>query len=168
MKYFKTPILTLLCMIMYFACISCVSVNLPSSSGWKSKEVVIETPAKPFAPMDNKNADKAWISEKNGNTISYISDCGSPLDPSLQQIESDTLNFLENLKILSSDSKYFNGRESLETFAQGNVDGVSVKMRVLTFKKNNCSYSLVYGGVKDKFNAELGFFDQFLKAFKAP
>ncbi len=147
---------------------SCVSVNLPSSSGTKASAVEIQAPVKPFIPMDNKSADKAWISQKTGNTISYLSDCGSPLDPPLQQIESDTLSFLENLKILSSQTKSFSGRESLETTAQGNVDGVAVKMRVLTFKKNNCSYSLVYGGVKDKFSTEITDFDRFLQGFKVP
>ncbi len=155
-------------LLLYFLLNGCVSVNLPSSSGWKAPTVEFKAPPKPFVPMENKNADKAWISEKNGNTISYLSECGSPVDPPLQQIEADTLNFLENLKIISSDSKTFNGRESLETLAQGNVDGVPVKMRVLTFKKNNCSYSLVYGGVKDKFNSEVSYFEQFLKGFKAP
>ena len=164
MKYLKIIALPL----FYLYLSSCVSVNLPSSSGTKSVAIELKAPAKPFIPIDNKGADKAWISQKNGNTISYLSDCGSPLDPPLQQIESDTLNFLENLKILSSETKTFNGRESLETTAQGNVDGVAVKMRVLTFKKNNCSYSLVYGGVKDKFSIELGDFDHFLQGFKAP
>ena len=162
------PIKSTIILVLYFTLSSCVSVSLPNSSGWKSTAVELQAPSKPFELMDNKNADKAWISQKNGNTISYLSDCGSPLDPPLQQIESDTLNFLENLKIISSESRVFNGRESLETWAQGNIDGVAVKMRVLTFKKNNCSYSLVYGGVKDKFNSELGAFDQFLKGFKAP
>ncbi len=164
MKYLKT--IALLFFYSYLS--SCVSVNLPSSSGTKSAAVDFKPPAKPFISTDTKSADKAWISQKNGNTISYLSDCGSPIDPPLQQIESDTLNFLENLKILSSETKTFNGRESLETIAQGNVDGVAVKMRVLTFKKNNCSYSLVYGGVKDKFNSELGEFDHFLQGFKVP
>ena len=164
MKHHKSAIVAL----FYLACSSCVSVSLPSSSGWKSKEVIFDAPAKPFGPMQNKNADKAWISEKNGNTISYISDCGSPLDPPLQSIESDTLNFLENLKIISSENKTFNGRESLETTGQGNIDGVPVKMRVVTFKKNNCSYSLLYGGVKEKFAVELPAFDQFIRSFKAP
>ncbi len=154
--------------LFYFLLGGCVSVNLPSSNGTKSSNVDFQPPAKPFVSMDNKSADKAWISQKNGNTISYLSDCGSPTDPALQQIESDTLNFLENLKILSSETKTFSGRESLETVAQGSVDGVAVKMRVLTFKKNNCSYSLVYGGVKDKFSIDLIYFDRFLQGFKVP
>ena len=164
MKHLRASIAT----VLFFSLSSCVSFNLPSSSGWKAPTVDFQVPAKPFIPIDNKNADKAWISEKNGNTISYISECGSPLDPPLQQIESETFNFLENLKILSTDSKNFNGRECLETLAQGTVDGVTVQMRVVTFKKNNCSYSLVYGGVKEKFSTELNYFDQFLRGFKAP
>lgn len=147
---------------------SCVSVNIPTSSGVKAANINFKVPEKPFVPMDSKSADKAWINEKTGNTISYQSECGAPVDPPLQQIETDTLNFLENLKINSSSSKTFNGRESLETLAQGHVDGILVKLRVITFKKNNCSYSLVYGGVSEKFNSDLNSFDQFLKGFKAP
>lgn len=155
-------------LIFLSSLMACVSVNLPTASGQKASDVVLAIPPKPFAEIKSKNADRAWLSEKFGNTISYISDCNNPVDPPVQQIESETLAVLNDLKIHSSKVVSYNLREASDTLAQGEVDGVKVKMRLVTFKKNNCSYSLVYGGVVEKFDEEVKFFESFLKNFKAP
>jgi hypothetical protein len=146
----------------------CISVNLPSASGQKATSVTLQPPANPYSEIKGKNTDQTWLSSKTGNTISYISDCNNPSDPSLQQIESETLNVLGNLKIISSETPIYNGRIALQTVAQGEVDGVPVKMRMMTVKKNGCNYSLIYAGVSEKFAAEIQQFDGFLKGFKAP
>ena len=146
----------------------CISVNLPNAGGHKANAIWLEAPRSPFEEIKSDTADRAWLSSKNGNTISFLSDCNNPVDPPLQQIESDSLNVLANLKIISSKNINYSGREALETTAAGQVDGVNVKMKLLTNKKNNCSYSLIYGGVTEKFDSELKFFDNFIKGFKAP
>lgn len=146
----------------------CVSVNLPSQSGHKSKDVVYEQPPAPFSAMVSENADQAWISNKTGNTISFVSDCNNPTDQNLQQIENETLGVLHDPQILFSQNIIFNSREGMETLAQGKVDGVWVKMKLVTFKKNNCSYSLVFGGLRNKFDSEISYFNTFMKGFKAP
>ncbi len=146
----------------------CVSVNLPKQTGHKAEKVSYREPASPFSEIKSENADQAWISEKKGNTISYLSDCNNPVDPPLTQIESETLAVLNDLKILNTERINFNSRQALQTLAQGEIDGVVVRMKLVTFKKNNCSYSLVYGGLKKNFDSELPHFDSFLKGFKAP
>ncbi len=147
---------------------SCVSVNLPSTSGHKAEKVSYLEPSDPFSEITAKDSDQAWISAENGNTISYISDCNNPVDPPLSQLENEILGVLNNQKTISSNQINFNSREALQTVAQGIVDGVLVKMKLVTFKKNNCSYSLVYGGVESKFDLEVQHFEKFLKEFKAP
>jgi hypothetical protein len=146
----------------------CVSVNLPKSSGVKAEKVAYRAPASPFSEINSENADQAWISEKKGNTISYLSDCNNPVDPPLAQIEAETLAVLSDLKILNTERINFNSREALQTLAQGQVDGVVVRMKLVTFKKNSCSYTLVYGGLKRNFDSEMGHFDNFIKGFRAP
>jgi len=146
---------------------NCVSVNLPSSSGSPAKDVKFDAPASPFEDMKVKTADKAWISKNTGNTISFLSDCNSSSDPTLQQLQSESLAVLDNLKVLDSKDSDFNGRESNSTFAQGEVDGVPVKTEILVFKKNGCNFTLSYGGVLSRFEAEKKFFDKFKESFKA-
>jgi hypothetical protein len=145
-----------------------VSVNLPTQTGHKAEDVEFKTPTNPFKEMKSPNTDRAWISDLTGNTISYLSDCKNPADPSIEQIQNDTLSVLNDLEILFTQKKTFNSREAVETMAQGFIDGVAVKMKLLTFKKNSCSYSLVYGGVKEKFEPEIKHFNLFVSGFKAP
>jgi hypothetical protein len=161
MKYFSQ----LLIFTFFFGC---VSVNLPKQTGHKAEQVDLHVPAKPFSEMNSQNADRAWISDKTGNTISYLSDCDNPSDPTLQQLESETLGVLNEMKVLFTQNINFNSREAIDTLAEGLVDGVAVRMKLITFKKNNCSYSLVYGGLKEKFDAEIKYFNDFIKGFKAP
>lgn len=90
------------------------------------------------------------------------------MDLPLAQLEAEGLAVLSNLKIVSTQDGEFNGRQSLESTAQGEVDGVLVKMSLVTFKKNGCNYSLSYGGVATRFEEETLYFRNFLKGFKAP
>jgi hypothetical protein len=147
---------------------ACVSVNIPTSSGTPAKDIKYDEPSSPFSSIKVKSGDKAWISSKTGNTISFLSDCNASNDPSLQQLENDTLVVLDKLKILSTKQLDFNGREASATLAQGEVDGVPVKTQLLVFKKNNCNFTLSYGGVLSKFDSEKNYFDKFTESFKAP
>ncbi|MNT62031.1 hypothetical protein D3C72_1997190 [compost metagenome] len=70
--------------------------------------------------------------------------------------------------MLSSEVTQFNGREAQRTIATGDIDGVPVKLSLMIFKKNNCNYTLSYGGVAKEFVREDRYFDEFLKSFKAP
>jgi hypothetical protein len=147
---------------------ACVSVNIPTSAGSPAKDVKYEEPPSPFKDIKVKTADKAWISAKTGNTISYLSDCHSPTDPSLSQLESESLAVLDKLSVVNTKQIEFNGREATTTIAQGEVDGVPVKTQILVFKKNSCNFTLSYGGVHAKFDAEEKLFQKFTESFKAP
>ncbi|MGZ3798128.1 MAG: hypothetical protein ACXVB1_17280, partial [Pseudobdellovibrionaceae bacterium] len=108
------------------------------------------------------------LSAKTGNTISFLSDCNGNVDPTLEQLENESLAVLDKLKILETKNFNFNGREGLRTQAQGEVDGVPVQTELIVFKKNNCNYTLSYGGVLKSFSLEKKYFDIFIESFKAP
>lgn len=154
-------------LILIFGTTSCVSVNLPTTTGKKADGVAATAPAAPFHDMAS-SADKAWISEKTGNTISYISECGSKADPSLQQLRDESMNALVNAKISDEKTFAYNGREALEATGSGTVDGVAVTLRLVVLKKNGCQYTLSYGGVSKGFEAETSHFKNFVEGFKAP
>ena len=146
----------------------CVTVDVAPKKAESAQNVMYADPAPPFKSSANKSTDRLWISAKSGNTISYLSECGGSQEPTLEQLENEALGSLIDMKILSSEKIDYNNREALKTLAEGKVDGVKVKMNLLTLKKNNCNYTLVYGGVAKKFDAEQSYFQTFLESFKAP
>jgi hypothetical protein len=147
---------------------ACVSVNIPTSSSVKAEGTTYTEPTAPFKPIKPQQLDKVWLSEKTGNTISYLSECENAMDPSLKQIEGESLSALGKLKIESSINANFNNRESLLTTASGDVDGIPAKIKLVIFKRNNCSYTLTYAGIEKNFSAELSNFDRFVESFKVP
>lgn len=160
--------LLIMTVLISFSLSSCVSVSLQKNESQPAKDVIFSEPISPFAEMKLNSADKAWLSKITGNTISYISDCLKNSDPSLEQMMNDSLSVLDNLKVLDQQSKPFNSRSSFFFVAEGSVDGIAVKMKVIVFKKNNCNYTLTYAGVKKNFDGELGYFEKFQSSFTAP
>lgn len=80
----------------------------------------------------------------------------------------DSLNAISDMEILTTEELMFNGRSARQSIAQGTLDGVPVKMSLLVFKKNNCNFTLSYGGVAKHFSNELKHFDDFKSQFRAP
>ena len=154
--------------IMTLVLSSCVSVQLPSGKVTQAKDVQYKEPGEPYAAIKTQNADKTWLSSKTGNTISYLSECGGTGDSSLQSIEGESLSAMSDLQVVKSEELTYNGREARQTIAAGSVDGVSVQIILLIFKKNGCTYSLSYGGLKKQFSRELPFFEFFKQEFRAP
>lgn len=147
---------------------SCVSVQFPGGKSTSAKDVEFKAPAAPFKEITTSKADKTWLSSQTGNTISFFSECGSSNDPSLSQIENESLSALSNLEIVKSEELTYNSRAAHQTIARGKVDGIPVQISLLVFKKNGCNYTLSYGGVQVQFSSEEPAFEDFKRYFKAP
>lgn len=147
---------------------SCVSVQLPGGKVTPAKGVGLKAPPLPFKEFVSDNTDKAWISEKSGNTISYLSECGNTNEPGLQQIESEALSSLTQIQQVKLEEITFNGRAARLSTHKGDMDGVPVQLSLLVFKKNGCSYTLSYGGRASRFQSEENHFKNFLQSFEAP
>jgi hypothetical protein len=146
---------------------SCITIGV-SKDPQPAKNLAYQAPSSPFADLKSKTGDKAWISNKTNNVISYISDCSPNQDPTLDQLEQDALSGVEKTEIKSREEIPYNQRTARTTIAEGLVDGVKVKLNVVSFKKNSCSYTLIYGGVADRFDSENQQFKLFIENFKAP
>lgn len=146
----------------------CVTVDMGGGKAKSASHVKFEAPSSPFEKGNVSSGDQTWISKKTGNSISFISECERSVELSLEQLESDALNVMEKLKIEKSDRFQYNGREALKTLASGKVDGIDIKMQLVTFKKNNCNYNLSYVAVASRFDSESSYFEQFAKDFQAP
>lgn len=145
----------------------CVSVSVPSGGGKKADGVRFEAPAAPFRELET-GADRAWVNESTGNTISFISECGSKADPSLEQLQNEAVNSLEQAEVSDEKTTPFNGRQARFARVKGSLDGVAVTMRLVTLKKNSCNYTLTATGVPADFGKDEAIFDQFLQEFRAP
>lgn len=146
---------------------SCITVGV-SKDPQPAKNLAFKEPSSPFTNLKSKTGDRAWISSKTNNVISYISDCSPNQDPSLDQLEQDALSGLEKLEIKSRQEIHYNQRMARTTVGEGFIDGVKVKLNVVSFKKNACSYNLIYGGVAERFDTESQEFKNFTENFRAP
>lgn len=145
----------------------CITIGV-SKDPVPAKNIEFQNPESPFSEKKTKTGDKVWISKKTGNTISYLSDCSAASDLSIDNLENEALSGLEKMEIISSKEFDYNQRLAKETLAAGIVDGVKVKIWVVTFKKNACNYNLIYAGKQHSFSSEEGTFNRFKENFKAP
>lgn len=166
MRQSAVPILVLFLALANL--IACVSVDLKPKAASKSKIYQFQEPSKQFKKTDSDQADVVWQNPKNGNTIAVLSECSETRDPSLSQLENETVNALTAPQILQTENIHFADRGGLRSLVEGQVDGVSVKMEILTLKKNSCSYTLSYIGRSQTFEQDQKTFDLFLKGIVIP
>lgn len=152
-----------------FSLAGCVSVKLGTGAVKKSEDIKFKDVESPFKNITSthEKMDRAWQSSKTGNTIGFISECGGPTTP-LATLENDVLSNVESLKIVSTERKLFNERESLNTWASGQVDGIPIQIKSVIFRKGECSYTITYMGRSKHFENEIAQFDKFLDGFVAP
>lgn len=149
--------------------LGCISVNLGGKDESKrAAGVQVTEPTSPFEVDKRMDVDGSWKNHKNGNSISYISDCQDPSDPPLEGIIDGALAGLNELKLESNESPTIQGREARRVMASGKVDGVPSKIDLLVFKRNHCIYILSYVGVQKAFSENFAQFDKFISGFRAP
>lgn len=147
---------------------ACVTVNIGGSKVERSKGVRVTLPAAPYEEIENTRADGAWKNPSNGNSISYLSTCNDPADPSLETATTELFSDLKNLVIKRQATTEFNGREALDSEVEGKIEGILTRVRSVVFKKNGCLYTLSHVGVAKTFDEDKSKFDQFLAGFEAP
>ena len=147
---------------------SCLSVNIGGGKMKKSEGVKISAPPAPFQDAKNQNADRAWINKKNGNTISYLSVCNDPADPSIEAASQDLFNDLTGSQIVKTEHFSFNHRDALRTEVKGEIDGVPTQITAVIFKRNDCMYTISYVGVVKAYADDHARFESFLTSFEAP
>lgn len=158
-------------LLIFFAlgATSCVSVKIQSGSDVeKSKVIEFLPPPTPFKHTKNETVDEYWKNFKNGNSISFLSECSSPgsADPSLDAIYKGLISSIDQAKALELKKINYNGREALQTVTTGTVDGIQSKFKIILLKKNNCNYIVSYIATEKMFAQNEKDFDEFLKGFR--
>jgi hypothetical protein len=147
-------------------CIS-VSIKNKDTTTTRSDKFKYSNPPSPFEKISSEQADLAWQNSKTGNTIAVLSECSETKDPSLSTLEGETIQALNSYQITKTGNIKFQERDALRSDVEGVVDGIAVRMNVLTFKKNSCAYTLTYLGRAKGFEKDLPAFDKFLLGFQA-
>lgn len=146
----------------------CVTVKLGGQESQRADGVAFREPSPPFTRDHRDEVDAAFKNHRNGNVISYLSDCKDPTDPPLDSIVAGVLAGLTDPKIESKETVQMLGREGRRVVAFGKVDGVASAIDLLVFKRNQCIYILSYVGVKTAFPDNRADFNRFVEGFKVP
>jgi hypothetical protein len=154
--------------VVILAASACVSVQLGPKGPVNAKNVRFTPPKTPFEKFEIQDVDQAWKNRDNGNSISYRTSCDDPVESTIQTIQQSIASGFDSYTVESSQNTQFNGREALQSVLQGKLDGVSTKLELLIFKKNNCTYTLTYVALPKNFSKDQGTFHEFLKGFTAP
>lgn len=146
-------------------CPACISFKI-SPDIQKSQTVSHQAPQSPFILTQSKNADRAWIDPATGSIISFQSICNESLDPNLETILQKSTSELIDKKFLKRTKMQYNGRQSERVLVSGQLDGVTIHLEFLFFKKNSCSYTLSFISLPEHFNKGTDAFNNFIRDFK--
>ena len=167
-KLASTLFLALATLALISTLSGCVSVSVGGPKSERSKGVKVSTPSEPFKSIDGARADGAWENPHTGNSISYLSVCNDPSDPSLESASQELFSDLKKLVVIKQIPTTFGGREALDSEVEGKVEGIATRVRAVVFKKNGCLYTLSLVGVASKFDEDRSRFTAFLEGFEAP
>lgn len=146
----------------------CISVNIAPERSEQASNVTFVAPSPEFAEVESAGTDRTWRHNQNGNAISYVSECSSSLDQSLERIRHGVVAGINDLAMEQEESLTYNTREALRSRARGKVEGIETKLDLLVFKKNGCLYILTYVGLPDHFPKNQQDFESFIERFRAP
>jgi hypothetical protein len=146
----------------------CVSVDLGPKKPTPALGIKAEPPHSPFVKVTAENVDAIWRNPKNGNAISYLSDCNDASDPSLSAIEQGVLSGLYPYTYWSQKEITYQWRGARRVQVKGQVDGVATLVDLLVFKRNNCIYVISYSGIEPAHTEDFSQFETFLQRFRAP
>lgn len=157
----------LLVSFFFSSILGCVSVNLPTTTVEKAKNVNFKPPATPFKEAKSPSSDQMWISNKTASTISFFTSCSSS-EPNLKVIRSTAFTSLESVEITKEETITLNDREALKSTINGKLESVPVTIQFIVFKKNSCSYHLSYVALKENYEKEISNFTTFVNNFRVP
>ena len=119
---------------------------------------LVPSPKKPKSAKDSqyklqyKGSDWSAIKQdqsdyvfqhQNGTTIIINSFCGEFQNDPLKQMAEKTFNGLDNIKNIQEKSMTVSNREAYSMQADGGLDGVTVNIKIINMRRNNCYFDFV-------------------------
>lgn len=146
----------------------CVSIKIGLPKPQRSKDMKFNRPPSIFKKAQSPDLDYSWRDDKNGNSISVLSECNDTPSASLQQIQEGVIDEITNSNPVEIDHITYNGSDAIHSIIDGTVDGVSTRFELVIFKKQHCTYILTYAGVANVFGDNQRDFETFVKGFQVP
>lgn len=145
----------------------CVSVQLPEDKAQPAVGFEYGQLPNSFREVSSLEGQKSWRNQQTGNSISIFSQCHLPYNNSLEHTVRENLQQFESAKVLSKQFVKIDQRRALSATLMGYVDGVKIKMNLITYKKNSCHYQLSYIATSPSYDKDLAVFKNFSKGFRA-
>lgn len=142
----------------------CISVNIAPKSLQRAEKVSYKSPPAPFKELSSGSADKAWRNSENGNSITYVSECGDHGRIALKEV-ARTLLSSQGLTLQSQKTITHKGVEAVLSQGHQQNQSALVQVELLTFLKNDCLFNLAYLGKKSEFPKDQPAFQSFKEDF---
>lgn len=152
--------------IFIWLMLGCVSVKLPSSKTQKATSVIYPKPSSTFVRFYPEHVDAAWRNSKNGNSISFYSECKNDDGPSHKSIQKGLLRSISSAKVQRELSVQVSREKALRSIISGEVDGKVSLVDLIIFNKEDCIFILTYVGKKDSFLENQKDFEKFYTEFE--
>ncbi len=164
-KLFFSILIPFLC---YFSA-ACVSIKLPTSDNnaktTKYNNINFQPPTLPFYESSSSYADKVWLSQKTGNSLSYLSSCPAQKND-LELLQTDSISVLQQVQVVARKKIILNKANALETIYEGYSDEKKVRVALLSFIEHGCEFLVTYTGLEQTFDQEKKSYDDFKTTFK--
>lgn len=116
--------------------------------------------------IDVKGGDIAFLNGEIGATITADSTCDKKGRYSLTALSESLTIGIEDKELIGRNELMIDGQKALSSFYTGKLDGVSLKLNAVVFRKGGCIYDFTYVSSPDEFDAGLGEFQKFTFGFR--
>jgi hypothetical protein len=144
---------------------SCVSVSIGAKSPEENSRRPFEAtpPVIPYQLLSNGS-----FKLTSGRILLSLQDCMPNADLPLEILSRESLKNLTDPKVLEEKSVLHQGRRSVQIIAQGELDGLQIKMMQQVLKKDGCSYFFTLSGSPKNFEQDLQSFSDWVQAQELP
>ena len=145
--------------------VACVSSLLKEKAPTFSSEIKFTPPAEPFEVL-NKSVFPSWKNRISGNVLSILSDCQAGNPASFHDLHNMIEDSVDSPVIVSESSVTFQQKSALQRIIHAELDGSSLEIKSLAFKRLNCGYVVSLSGKPSQLKIDQSAFDNFLKGLK--
>ncbi len=92
--------------------------------------------------LKQKQSDYVFQNQ-NGSTLVINSFCGEFQDEPLPVLAEKTFNGLDDIKNRKESPLTLSNREAFQLEADGSLDGVTINIKVINMRRNNCYYDFL-------------------------
>lgn len=143
---------------------SCMSSLLKDSPPTFSAEIKLTPPIKPFEKAES-SIFPSWKSSETGNVISIVSDCSENTPYKLSNLHLMLESSLESITILKEESISLLKRPALLRIVTAKIDGQSIEIQSVSFKRKSCGYVASLSGKEKSLNSDRATFEKFINGF---